>query len=51
MRKSLGMLLTSPSGVLADLVAKVEKRASEVPPSLTLPLSGGGSASQPGSAA
>ena len=38
-------------GVLADLVAVVEKRAREVTPSPTLPLSGGGSAGQPRSGA
>jgi very-short-patch-repair endonuclease len=34
-------------GVLADLAAKVERRRSEVTPSPTLPLSGGGSADGP----
>jgi very-short-patch-repair endonuclease len=34
-------------GVLADLVAKVERRRSELTPSPTLPLSGGGSAARP----
>ena len=34
-------------GVLADLIAKIEKRKSELTPSPTLPLSGGGSADGP----
>jgi hypothetical protein len=34
-------------GVLADLVAITEKRAREITPSPPLPLSGGGSSSQP----
>ena len=40
-------VLGNLQGVLADLVAKVEKRRSEVTPSPTLPLSGGGSAAEP----
>jgi very-short-patch-repair endonuclease len=34
-------------GVLADLVAAIEKRVREVTPSPTLPLSGGGSTASP----
>jgi hypothetical protein len=38
-------------GVLADLIAAIEKRVREVTPSPALPLSGGGSTSRPRGAA
>jgi very-short-patch-repair endonuclease len=40
-------VFTNSQGVLADLVATIEKRKSEVTPSPSLPLSGGGSTATP----
>jgi hypothetical protein len=44
-------IFSNLEGVLTDFVAVVETRASEVSPSPTLPLSGGGSVDLPGSMA